>query len=265
VISVICGQTKTREICAISVICGQTKTRNCGQRDPWLEAHPAISGHSSSARRLILAIVVLKVYPADAPIAAFVVAHGAGAGQTSQFMVRAAAGLAARAISTATFDFPYITAGRRIPDRAPVLESAWRDAIDAARREWPGLSLFIGGKSMGGRIASHVASQGGCGPLAGLVFFGYPLHPPGKPQQRRDAHLPAIAEPMIFIQGSNDQFGSAGEIRSLLPSLQRATLQEIPGGDHSFKVPGGKARQDPVIASVLDTAAAWMAAHRPGP
>lgn len=198
------------------------------------------------------------MYPASSPIAAFVVAHGAGAGQTSSFMVRVAAGLATRGISMATFDFPYIAAGRRIPDKAPVLEAAWRDAIDEARTRWPRLPLFIGGKSMGGRIASHVASQGGAGPLAGVVFFGYPLHPPGRPRQRRDAHLPAIAEPMLFVQGTRDQFGTVAEIRELLPSLQRVTLHEVAGGDHSFKVPGGKAKQEPVMTEVLETAAAWM-------
>lgn len=177
----------------------------------------------------------LKVYLAESPVAAFVMAHGAGAGQMSQFMVRAAARLADRGISTGTFDFPYVSAGRHIPDKAPVLEAAWREAIDEARRTFPSLPLFIGGKSMGGRIASHVASQGGAGPLGGLVFFGYPLHPPGRPQQRRDGHLPAIAEPVLFIQGTRDEFGTAEQIRALLPSLRRATLHEIAGGDHSFK------------------------------
>lgn len=176
----------------------------------------------------------------------------------SSFMVRAAEELAARGISTATFDFPYITAGRRIPDKTPVLETAWRDAIDAARETFGSLPLFIGGKSMGGRIASHVASQRGAGTLHGLVFFGYPLHPPGRPQQRRDAHLPAIVEPMLFIQGSKDTFGSGDEIRGLLASLQHAELHEIAGGDHSFKVPGGKAKQEPVLTEVFDTAAAWI-------
>lgn len=209
----------------------------------------------------------LKISPARDPFAAMILAHGAGAGQTSAFMVRAARDLAQRGLTVATFDFPYITAGRKIPDRAPVLEDAWRAAIDTFRATMgslplgiPGnssLPLFIGGKSMGGRIASHVASQGGAGPLSGLVFFGYPLRPPGKPGQRRDAHLPAIAEPMLFIQGGRDTFGTGEEIRALLPRLQRATLHEIAGGDHSFKVPGGKAKQKPVLEDVMDTAAAW--------
>lgn len=200
------------------------------------------------------------MYSTESPFAAIVLAHGVGAGQTSSFMVRAAAGLSARGVAAATFDFPYISGGRRVPDRAPVLEDAWRQAIAAARAQLAGMPLFIGGKSMGGRIASHVASQGGLGNLAGLVFFGYPLHPPGKPQQRRDAHLPAIAEPMLIVQGGVDAFGTGAEIRGLLSSLQRATLHEIPGGDHSFKVPGGQARQGPVLAEVLDTAAAWIRA-----
>ncbi len=176
----------------------------------------------------------------------------------SPFLVRAATALAERGITAATFDFPYMTAGRGAPDRAPVLETAWRAAIDAARIEVGSLPLFIGGKSMGGRIASHVASQGGSGNLAGLVFFGYPLHPPGKPDQRRDVHLPAIKEPMLFIQGSRDPFGTGDEIRALLASLQHATLHEIAGGDHSFKVPGGKAKQEPAFLEVIDTAAAWI-------
>ena len=190
-------------------------------------------------------------------MAALVLAHGAGAGQSSPFMVRVATGLAERGLSTATFDFGYMSTGRKVPDRAPVLEAAWREAIESARSEFKGLALYIGGKSMGGRIASHVASQGGAGALAGLVFLGYPLHPPGRPDQRRDAHLPAIAEPMLFVQGSRDAFGSGDEIRKLLPSLQHATLEEIQGGDHSFKVPGGASQQAPVLTSIMDVVAAW--------
>jgi predicted alpha/beta-hydrolase family hydrolase len=197
------------------------------------------------------------VYPSELAKAALVLAHGAGAGQMSQFMVQAARGFGARGVTAATFDFPYITAGRKIPDRAPVLERAWRDAIDAARTGIGNLPLFIGGKSMGGRIASHVAAQGGQ-MLRGLVFLGYPLHPPGRPEQRRDAHLPAIQEPMLFVQGSKDAFGSAAEIQALLPTLRHASLHEIAGGDHSFKVPGGKTKQEPVFNDILDTVVEWM-------
>jgi uncharacterized protein len=197
----------------------------------------------------------LKVYRSDSAEAALVVGHGAGAGETSPFMVRTAEGLAARGISAATFDFPYIAAKRSVPDRPPVLEQAWRDAIDAAREEFRELPLFIGGKSMGGRISSHVASQGVEG-VTGLIFLGYPLHPPGQPAKRRDAHLPAIKEPMLFVQGTRDPFGTADEIRELLPSLQHATLHEVAGGDHSFKVAGRGAPD--MLGAILDAVKSWI-------
>ncbi len=209
--------------------------------------------------------MVLNVYPADSASAAMVVAHGAGAGQASPFMVRTATGLAERGVITATFDFPYMASGRRAPDRPEVLERCWREAIDAARARFDVLPLFIGGKSMGGRIASHVAAQGGDG-VAGLVFLGYPLHPPGKPDQRRDAHLPAIRQPMLFVQGTRDAFGTADEIRALLPRLQRATVHEIAGGDHSFKIPGrGAPKPETVLAQIVDTVRDWIASQRTVP
>ena len=151
-----------------------------------------------------------------------------------------------------------MSAGAGVPaTKAPVLEQAWRDAIGVRASRCPA-PLFIGGKSMGGRIASHVASQG-CPGLSGLVFLGYPLHPPGRPEQRRDAHLPAIAEPMLFVQGSRDAFGTSDEIRALLPTLQRATLHEIPGGDHSFKVSGrGAPKPDVVLDGILDLVKSWI-------
>lgn len=201
----------------------------------------------------------LKVYRSKSPLAGLVVAHGAGGGQNTGFMVRTAEGLAARGIVAATFDFPYMSAGKSVPDKAPVLEQAWRDAIERARVEMAGVPLFIGGKSMGGRIASHVASQG-CAGLAGVVFLGYPLHPPGRPEQRRDAHLPAVAEPMLFVQGSRDAFGTSEEIRGLLPRLRRATLHEVEGGDHSFKVSGrGAPKPDVVLGGILDKVKDWIA------
>jgi len=203
----------------------------------------------------------LKVYPSQSPVAAVVLAHGAGAGASSAFMVRTAVGLAERGTSTATFDFPYISAGRKVPDRADVLERSWREAIELAREIFSGLPLFIGGKSMGSRIASHVAAQG-CNGLRGVILLGYPLHPPGRPDQRRDAHLPAIHEPMLFVQGTRDAFGRAEEIHALLPSLQRAAIHEVEGGDHSFKVSGrGAPGPEAVLGRVLDAVADWVRSH----
>lgn len=181
---------------------------------------------------------MLTLYASDRAAAGLVLAHGAGAGQQSRFMVEAARSLAARGITTATFDFPYVAEGRKVPDKAPVLEGAWRAAIAAAcaHDAFKGLRLFIGGKSMGGRIASHVAAQGVEG-IAGLVYLGYPLHPPGRPSQRRDQHLPSILPPMLFVQGTRDLFGTAAEIREVMPGLNpRTKLYEVLDGDHSFKV-----------------------------
>jgi predicted alpha/beta-hydrolase family hydrolase len=181
---------------------------------------------------------MLTVYSSDRAQAALILAHGAGGGQKSRFMIDAGHALAERGITTATFDFPYMAEGRKVPDKSPVLEASWRKAIDAARRHgaFTGLPLFIGGKSMGGRMASHVASQG-VDAIHGLIFLGYPLHPPGRPDQRRDAHLPAITEPMLFVQGTRDQFGAADDIRALLPRLNSASrVYEVVDGDHSFKV-----------------------------
>ena len=176
-------------------------------------------------------------------------------------MLRAAHELVARGITIATFDFPYMAAGRSVPDKGPVLESAWRHAIDEARAHaaLASLPLFIGGKSMGGRIASMVAAAGVDG-IAGLIFFGYPLHPPGRPEQRRDVHLPSIREPMLFIQGSRDEFGSADELRAVLPRLARAELVEIADGDHSFKtrqkVTGRK--PEAALGDAFEAAAAFV-------
>ncbi len=205
---------------------------------------------------------MVTVYPSDRASSALILAHGAGGGQLSAFVVRAASELAARGIGVATFDFPYMAAGRSAPDKGPVLEACWRTTIDEvrSRRELAALPLFLAGKSMGGRIASQVAAQGLDG-IAGLVYFGYPLHPPGRPEQRRDAHLPAIREPMLFIQGSRDEFGSAAEIRALLPRLNaRAELFEIADGDHSFKtrmkITGRK--PDAALLDVFEAAAAFV-------
>ena len=198
------------------------------------------------------------MYESGAARAACVLGHGAGAGQGSPFIVGFAKGMAARGVAAATFDFPYMASGRSVPDKPPVLEAAWVSAVAQAREVFGALPLFIGGKSMGGRIASHVASQG-CPGLAGLFFLGYPLHPPGAPDKRRDAHLPQIQEPMLFVQGTRDPFGTSDEIAALLPSLRRATLHVVPDGDHSFKIrarAGVKPQQ--IIEDIMDTVVGWM-------
>lgn len=193
---------------------------------------------------------------------ALILAHGAGAGQRSAFMVDFATALAALGLDVVTFNFLYTEQRRRIPDRAPVLEACYRDVVAAvhARLDSSQRVLCIGGKSMGGRIASQVAAADASLPVAGLVLLGYPLHPPGRPLERRDKHLPAIARPMLFVQGARDAFGTPDELRPALQTLTPApTLHPVPHGDHSFKVPGkNAAAQAAVYGEVQRTIVAWV-------
>jgi uncharacterized protein len=195
-----------------------------------------------------------------------ILAHGAGANQTSSFMVRFATALAARGIDTVTFNFVYTQQGWRVPDRNDKLESCYRSVIEAIRggkfRHDSGpRKLVVGGKSMGGRIASQVAAAGHEG-IAGLVFLGYPLHPSGRPDKLRSKHLPDIRVPMLFVQGSRDAFGTPDELRAAMAGLKvAANLCVVDGGDHSFKVPKRSAMsQDEVYDFVLDEIAGWLRA-----
>jgi uncharacterized protein len=214
-----------------------------------------------SAQRSITTIA----YPAatqDRAGITLILGHGAGAGQTSDFIVSFASGLAARGIDMVTFDFLYREQGRRIPDPNDRLEACWRAVIDAVRDRMASdhAELAIGGKSMGGRIASQVAAAAGITDLAGLVFLGYPLHPPGRPDRLRAKHLSDIKAPMLFVQGSRDTFGTPDELRPIVTSLAPlADLYVVEGGDHSFKVrKGGDVSQQDIYRAIQDHIAAWL-------
>jgi uncharacterized protein len=196
--------------------------------------------------------------------AALVLAHGAGAGQHHPFMVQFAQALSERGIDVLTFNFLYMQQRRRVPDRMPQLVECWDAAIATARAHFPSAAarLFIGGKSMGGRAATHVAAGSPAIDIQGLVLLGYPLHPPGRPDQLRDAHLPDVKRPMLFVQGSRDTFGTPSELSPILERLSpRPTLHVVEGGDHSFKISGKDSakRQPAVYAEVQDTIAQWIA------
>ena len=214
-------------------------------------------------------------YPARADASLehrLVLAHGAGAPQTHPFMAAFASGLAERGVDVVTFNFPYMERKRRIPDPPRRLEAAYRAVLRAARErpEHDGRlppRLMIGGKSMGGRIASQVIAEdvrAGRDPgVAGLVFLGYPLHPPGRPDKPRAAHLPTIAAPMLFVQGSRDAFGRPDELRPVLADCADAELVVVEGGDHSFRVRGRDAPSiEEVYARVQDAIAGWIARTR---
>jgi hypothetical protein len=201
----------------------------------------------------------MRDYPAADPNSpTLVLAHGAGAGENHPWMTRFGQGLAARGVHVVTFNFPYMEARKSAPDRAEVLEQAFIDAWRTLTSGRPG-PLFAGGKSMGGRIASQVAARKGFDPApAGLVFFGYPLHPPGKPQQRRDRHLPAITLPMLFFHGSKDPFGSPDEMAELARGLPKGTLKMVEGGDHSLAARKKAGAGGDTLDRVMDQAADWM-------
>jgi uncharacterized protein len=220
---------------------------------------PLAAGAGSEGHRDSLPALV---YAAATPIASLVLAHGAGAGQHSAFMAGIASDIAALGVDVITFDFPYVAAKRKIPDRGPILEAAYRAVIETVGREIASAraGLLIGGKSMGGRIATQVAAADPALPIAGLVLLGYPLHPPGRPDTLRAAHLPAVKRPMLFIQGSRDTFGRPDELAPILaPLVPSPTLYVVEGGDHSLKI----ARRDPKHQAaahddVLKTVGAWI-------
>jgi predicted alpha/beta-hydrolase family hydrolase len=194
--------------------------------------------------------------------ATLVLAHGAGAPQTSPFMVAFATGLARRGLDVGTFNFHYTETRRRVPDTGPELERCYVAAIRTFRTRLVNQPLFIGGKSMGGRIATQVVAADAAvrAVVAGIVLLGYPLHPPGRPRQLRASHLSGVSRPMLFVQGRRDVFGTPGELTPLLESLDPVpAVSIIEEGDHSFKVRAAtKVPQEEVYRRIQDTIAAWI-------
>jgi len=203
------------------------------------------------------------VYTAnESASAALILGHGAGAGQHSPFMVDFAAALSELGLDVLTFNFLYTEQKRKMPDRGPVLEECYRALIGVAREhlESARSALFIGGKSMGGRIATQVAALDATLPVEGLVLLGYPLHPPGQPHKLRDAHLLAVRRPMLFVQGTRDTFGTPDELAPILAKLTpRPIVHAVEGGDHSFKLnTRDLARQSALYASIQNRIIAWI-------
>ena len=203
---------------------------------------------------------------ARAPLAhvALVLGHGAGADMTNAFLSAVHEGLAARGAVVLKFNFVYTETGRKAPDPPARLVATYRAAAAwlAARPEARGRALVLGGKSMGGRIASHLVALGD--PAAGLLFLGYPLHPAGQPAKLRDTHLPAISVPMLFVEGTRDPLCDLALLAPVLARLgRRATLAVIADGDHSFHVRKSSGRDDAAAtAEVIAAAARWLARIR---
>ena len=207
------------------------------------------------------------VYPSRGAPAhvTFVLAHGAGAGQQSAFITGFAQGLSERGLDVLTFNFLYTEQGRRVPDRTEKLDACYRAAVAAARRHFGTSAVFIGGKSMGGRIATHLAAAENADDLGihGVVALGYPLHPPGKPQQLRAVHLARIRMPVLIVQGERDPFGTPDELRPVLAAVSaEVTLHVVGNGDHSL----APSRRADAVAStyveIQDVIVNWIRGQR---
>ena len=196
--------------------------------------------------------------PADAR-ALLVLAHGAGAGMRHAFLEQLAQALALRKVATFRYEFLYMEKGGGRPDPPAVAAARVREAVAEAARVAPGLPLFAGGKSFGGRMTSTAAAESPLPGVRGLVFLGFPLHPPGQPGIGRAEHLDRVTVPMLFLQGTRDTFAQLPLLEPVIARLKpRATLHLIDGGDHSFKVPksSGRTAED-VMKGLAETIAAW--------
>jgi hypothetical protein len=192
--------------------------------------------------------------------AIYVVAHGAGAGMTHPFLATMATLLADRGIATLRYQFPYMEKGSRRPDSPKVAEATVRAAVAEAQKAAAGLPAFAGGKSFGGRMTSQAEAAEHMPGVRGLAFLGFPLHPPGAPADVRGVHLSDVRVPMLFLQGTRDEFADLNLLKPLVKKLGRkATLHLVDDANHSFRVPAKTGRKDAdVMAELADTLAHWI-------
>lgn len=194
------------------------------------------------------------------PFACYVFAHGAGAGMAHAFMATVAEGFVQRGVAVLRFQFPFMEQGSRRTDAPPVAQAAVRAAVQAAAERMPGLPLFAGGKSFGGRMTSQAQASEPLPGVRGLVFVGFPLHPAGKPSTQRADHLADVEVPMLFLQGTRDALAELDLVRQVTAGLrERATLHVVDGADHAFHVLVRSGRNDAQVRDeILDAAVAWM-------
>ena len=196
----------------------------------------------------------------EAPRACFVFAHGAGAGMNHPFMADLSAALAARGIATLRFQFPFMEQGSKRPDSPAVAQQAVRAAVDEACARLPGVALFAGGKSFGGRMTSGAQADAPLAQVRGIIFVGFPLHPAGKPATERAAHLQQVGVPMLFLQGTRDALADLALIRQTTEAIgPLATLHVVEGADHAFHVLVRSGRNDKdVIEELAETVSRWI-------
>jgi len=192
--------------------------------------------------------------------ACYVLAHGAGAGMSHPFITAIANGLAERGIATLRYQFPYMEHGSKRPDSPKVAHATVRAAVEEASRLVPELALFAGGKSFGGRMTSHAQAASPLPRVRGLAFLGFPLHPPGQPSDERAKHLFDVQIPMLFLQGTRDDFAQLQLLEPLCKELgARAGLKLFQDADHSFHVPARTGRKDSEVrGELMDALAEWI-------
>jgi len=205
-------------------------------------------------------VSALVVHPANATLG-YVLAHGAGAGMRHPFLEAVAERLAAAGIATLRYQFPYMEAKKKRPDPPAVAVAAVRAAVAEAGRVFAGLPLIAGGKSFGARMTSTAASEAPLPGVRGLAFLGFPLHPPGKPGIARADHLDKVTVPMLFLQGTRDDFADGQLLKQVIVRLgRRAAYHPVENGDHSFRVPKSAVRSKDVYQELTDTITSWAAA-----
>ena len=201
-------------------------------------------------------VTAIRTTPETAPNGwLFIYAPGAGSNVHDRFGAQACRSLAARGFDAVRFQFPYMEASKRRPDRPPVLEATWRAVIESVRGD--AAKMAVGGRSMGGRIGSQVVAQGTAADA--LALFAYPLRPPGNPEKMRDQHLPLIGVPTLFCSGTRDSFGTPDEIRMAASKVPQATVHLLEAADHGFNIPksSGRTRED-VWGEAVSAMADWV-------
>jgi hypothetical protein len=209
-----------------------------------------------SQTRVVSGLLLLP----DRARACLVLAHGAGAGMTHPFMIAAAAGLSERGIGTLRYQFPYMEAGSRRPDGPSLAQATVRAAVNEANVRLPDLALFAGGKSFGGRMTSQAQAESPLPNVRGIAFFGFPLHPAGKPSVLRARHLSEVQIPMLFLQGDRDALAQPDLIKQIVADLgDRATITVLPDADHSFHVRARSGHTDEQVkAYMFDVLVDWI-------
>jgi predicted alpha/beta-hydrolase family hydrolase len=202
-------------------------------------------------------------YSPDKPGSVLVFAHGAGAGMKNKFMEQVSLSLAEKGIATLRFNFPYMEKGKKIPDSKSVCSETIIVAVDKAARLCPKTPVFAGGKSFGGRMTSTAASEGLLPNIKGIIFFGFPLHAPGKPSNDRAEHLYKVTVPMLFLQGSRDALASLDLLKPVCKKIgKNAELFVIEGADHSFHVPKeSKMNDNDIIEMISEEVKKWTDAN----